>query len=179
VRVPKDEVLIRWAYSEINSPEQGYLYEDVADLAAVPFSALTTGARNRLLRQWLRARGASIFAEALSNVPEFQLQQWTKDELGSVYIIPYFHRWLASSERSRNFTFQEWIETEPHGELSSHHPLLIRAYGPFKQEHPVTVGLLHGQTRLLDGYHRAVPFWRSAESTAKLAVYVPLNRNGP
>jgi len=176
VRVPKDEVLIRWAYSEINSPEQGYLYPDVADLAAVPFSALTAGARNRLLRQWLRARGAGIFAEALSNVAEFQLQQWTKDELGSVYIIPYFHRWLAPSEG--NFTFQEWIETEPHGELSPHHPLLIRADGPSKQEHPITVGLFRGHTRLLDGYHRAVQFWRSIGSTAKLAVYVPINRNG-
>jgi hypothetical protein len=141
----------------------------------MPFSSLTLADRRRLLQQWHRARGGpTIFAEAFAGVTKFQCQEWTKSELGSIYIIPHFKQWLPPAERSREFTFREWVETEPYGELSPHHPLRIQASASFTQEHPVIVGKFRSRTRLLDGYHRAVQFWRTINAAANLASYVPI-----
>jgi hypothetical protein len=112
--IDKDDVLIRWAYSEINSPEQGYLYRDVADLAGVPFSSLTLADRRRLLQQWHRARGGpTIFAEAFAGVTKFQCQEWTKRELGSIYILPHFKQWLPPADAVSNTNRHSHHTTKP------------------------------------------------------------------
>jgi hypothetical protein len=179
--VSTDYVRAQWAYSELNSLEQGYKYRDVAELKKklaqkVPFASLSDAERILLVRKWHEVRG--IFAVALAGISTFQLQHWTKSKLGPMYILRHFFQWLPGNYASRKVTFKEWIEAEPFYELlSEHHPLREPASaGPFVQDHPVTVGPLQGLT-LLDGYHRAVRFWRSDDRAAEIAVYVPLTRN--
>jgi hypothetical protein len=70
--------------------------------------------------------------------------------------IRHFYRWLAPAYQSRPVTFKEWIEAEPYGELSDHHPLRAAGGSTFVQDDPVTVGPLRGIISLFDGYHRAV-----------------------
>src|SRR5262245_39572693 len=179
-KVTADYVRAQWAYSELYSNEQGQKYsgpglpELRTKLAlGVPFDQAE---HELLLKAWFTVRGGlgSIFAAALSDVAAFQLTAWTKSNLGQVCIIGHFYQWLPPASQSPTITFKEWVETEPYAELSEHHPLREPMRRPFKQHYPVTIGPLQGATRLLDGYHRAVRFWRQEDPAAALAVYVPL-----
>jgi hypothetical protein len=71
-KIPADDVYAQWAYSELNSLEQGALYVGADDLRAkaadnVPFTELSPQERVFLLRQWreVRAFDGSIFAAEL------------------------------------------------------------------------------------------------------------------
>jgi hypothetical protein len=71
-KIPADDVYAQWAYSELNSLEQGALYVGVDDLRTkaadnVPFTELSPQERAFLLRQWreVRAFDGSIFAAEL------------------------------------------------------------------------------------------------------------------
>jgi hypothetical protein len=179
-----DYVRAQWAYSELYSNEQGYKYDGpgIPQLRTklalgVTFDQLNQTERELLLKVWYIVRGGrgSIFAAALSDVSAFQLTDWTKSDLGQVCIIGHFYQWLPPTSQSPTMTFREWVETKPYGELSEHHPLREPTNGhPFKQHYPLTIGPLQGATRLLDGYHRAVRFWRQEDPAVALAVYVPL-----
>jgi hypothetical protein len=197
--IPRDYVLARWGYSELNSREQGEHYARRGDLErlrnsqalGVPFDELDQEERTLLLKGWCDVRGgASIFGTALAGVSAFQLTYWTKEDLGSAYIIGHFYQWLPPASRSRAVTFKEWVETEPYGVLSEHHPLREPEGFTFTQDEPVTIAriqVLLGVIEfrefkplngfqgfmLLDGYHRAVQVWRTKDPSAKLAVYVP------
>jgi hypothetical protein len=183
-KVTADYVRAQWAYSELYSTEQGQKYSGsgIPELKTklalgVPFDQLDQAEHELLLKAWFKVRGGpgSIFAAALSDVSAFQPTAWTKSDLGQVCIIGHFYQWLPPTSQSSTVTFEEWVETEPYGELSEYHPLREPTNArPFKQHYPVTIGPLQGATRLLDGYHRAVRFWRQEESAAALAVYVPL-----
>ena len=73
-KIPADDVYAQWAYSELNSLEQGALYVGADDLRAkaadnVPFTELSPQERVFLLRQWreVRAFDGSIFAAELAS----------------------------------------------------------------------------------------------------------------
>ena len=110
--VTRDHVLARWIYSELSSPEQGNHYLGVDDLRKkerqnVPFEELKPQEHALLLRNWREVRGAEIFTLALAGVTHFQVEHWTKAQLGSAYILPHFHCWLGpehASERRRSKT---------------------------------------------------------------------------
>jgi hypothetical protein len=92
-------VLAQWAYSELNSLEQGKHYVGVDDLKAkaqhVPFADLTQEEHALLSSKWHEIRGfPTIFALARTGVEKFQLQHWTKAQLGAMYIIEHFFQWL-------------------------------------------------------------------------------------
>lgn len=182
-KVAADYVRAQWAYSELYSDEQGPKYSGpgIPELRTklalgVSFDHLDEAERELLLRAWFIVRGGlgSIFEAALSYVTAFQRTAWTKSDLGQVCIIGHFYQWLLPTSQSPTVTFKEWVETEPYGELSEYHPLREPTSGrPFKQHYPVTIGPLQGATRLLDGYHRAVRFWRCEDTAATLAAYTP------
>jgi hypothetical protein len=48
-------------------------------------------------------------------------------------------------------------------------------FAPTRSGHrfPLTVGRLENNPVLLDGYHRAASFWRSAPKNASISAYVP------
>ena len=173
---PRDHVLAQWAYSELNSPEQGERYGGFGipelrqkQASHVRFNELDPSERELLIKAWHKVRG--VFASALYDVPAFQLTRGTKDDLGPVYILGHFYEWLEPAYKSRPVTFKEWVEVDPYAELSEHHPLREAGGSTFTQDNPVAVGPLKGRMTLLDGYHRAVRFWRTTD--AELFVYVP------
>ena len=55
---------------------------------------------------------------------------------------------------------------------------LIRRSRVAAEWEPLTVGRYreHPQLILVDGYHRAVRFWSTDESDARIAVYLPLTQ---
>lgn len=178
---PRDHVLAQRAYSELNSLEQGEKYarfgipRELKEKQAHrhPFGELDQSERKLLIKAWYGVRGppGTIFFRALDSVSAFQLKHWTKHDLEPVCIIRHFYHWLAPAYQSRRVTFKEWIEADPYGELSQHHPLREAGGSTFTQDDPVTVGPLQRIISLLDGYHRAVRFWRTKD--AELLVYVP------
>jgi hypothetical protein len=188
----REYVLAQWAYSELNSLEQGEHYVGVDGLKAkeaqrVPFTDLTKEEHALLLKKWHEYRGfGTIFSVALAGVQKFQLQHWTKAQLGGAYIISHFFRWLGPECAFGETRFKDWIEAEPHGELYEHHPLRTTSLAWRPQEAPATVArvrlllVLGTQTTglerfmLLDGYHRAACFWNTADPNSTLAVYVPI-----
>lgn len=198
--VTTDRVLAQWAYSELNSLEQGSKYIDVDELRAkasrnVPFAELSERNCALLLRKWYEVRGfsGSIFTAALDGIEKFRVEHWTKAQLGSAYILPHFFQWLGPQYAFGETTFKDWIEAAPSGELSEHHPLRTTAgeEPSLTDQPPVTVARVHflivlgvGKTpplsgphrfMLLDGYHRAARFWRrTVGTTSKLAMHVPV-----
>jgi hypothetical protein len=73
--VTAEYVLAQWAYSELNSPEQGDKYAGVDELRGkqarnVPFARLSERERALLLSKWQEVRGfaGSIFAVALAGI---------------------------------------------------------------------------------------------------------------
>jgi hypothetical protein len=71
-------------------------------------------------------------------------------------------------------TFKQWIETEPLGSIEPGHARhAASGAAPLTGVEPVTVGRLSGLLTLIDGYHRAVRFWKRGAVTDKLSVYVP------
>ena len=184
-KIPADDVYAQWANSELNSLEQGTLYVGVDDLRTkaadnVPFTELSPQERAFLLRQWreVRAFDGSIFAAELANVKTFQLEYWTKAQLGSAYILQHFFQWLAPDHKFLETTLKDWIEAEPSDVLSAHHPLRTPSTGvTFTQEAPVTAARLpriSGSVPAARRLHRAAHFWKMAGPASEIAVPVPV-----
>jgi hypothetical protein len=74
---PRDHVLAQWAYSELNSPEQGERYGGFGipelrqkQASHVRFNELDPSERELLIKAWHKVRG--VFASALYDVPAFR-----------------------------------------------------------------------------------------------------------
>jgi hypothetical protein len=180
--VAPNYVRANWAYSELLSPRFGHLYDgpgvpELKDKARqnVPFGMLTADNHNLLVLKFNDVRGG-YFNRFFNGITVFQLARLTKDELGAVYIIPFFFEWLGPEHTSRGqVTFRDWTDAKPSKYLPPHHALAQDSGTiPFTSEDPVTVGQSSGSRVLLDGYHRAVRFWRDNDPSARMAAYVPL-----
>jgi hypothetical protein len=75
-------------------------------------------------------------------------------------------------------SFKQWIETEPSDSVEPGHARHAASGAvavPPTGVEPVTVGQLSGLLTLIDGYHRAVRFWKKGRTKSdRLAVYVPV-----
>jgi hypothetical protein len=178
--VSPDNVRARWAYSELLSIGHGHLYQGqgVPELKEkarrrVPFDELGKAEHYLLVDQFDRVRGPYL-NRYLIGIATFKPVRWTRDNLAAVYVIPYFARDVSSLEYLK-VTFKQWIEAEPVRPLHQDHARYA-AYGaaPSTQDDPLTVGQYSHLPALLDGYHRAVRFWRTSVPAATLAVYVPV-----
>jgi hypothetical protein len=178
--VTPDYVRARWAYSELLSWGHGHLYQGpgVQDLKeklalGVPFDELGKAEHYLLIDQFDRVRG-NYFNRYIIGIPNFKPVLWSRDDLAAVYVIPYFVRDVASIEHLK-VTFKQWIEADPVRPLHQDHARYAAyAVAPLARDDPMTVGHYSGLPVLLDGYHRAVRFWRTSVPTATLAVYVPV-----
>jgi len=177
--VAPDYVRARWAYSELLSWGHGHLYQGpgVQDLKeklalSVPFDELGKAEHYLLIDQFDRVRG-NYFNRYIIGIPNFKPVLWSRDDLAAVYVIPYFVRDVASIEHLK-VTFKQWIEADPVRPLHQDHARYAAyAVAPLTRDDPMTVGHYSGLPVLLDGYHRAVRFWRTGVPAA-LAVYVPV-----
>jgi hypothetical protein len=139
----------------------------------VPFDELGKAEHYLLIDQFDRVRG-NYFNRYIIGIPNFKPVLWSRDDLAAVYVIPYFVRDVASIEHLK-VTFKQWIEADPVRPLHQDHARYAAyAVAPLTRDDPMTVGHYSGLPVLLDGYHRAVRFWRTSAPAATLAVYVPV-----
>jgi hypothetical protein len=177
--IPCEYVCARWAYSELLSahPYHGSelkpLREKLAD--GVPFNELDAAERALLLRKWREVRGVPAFTKRLQGVAAFQLNAWTKEQLGAAYVLTSFAQQVSRNPLVDRVTFRQWIETEPANRPPQGHArYAAEGPAPATVDPTATVGRWGGRTYLLDGYCRAVRFWKTRPSDALFKVYVPL-----
>jgi hypothetical protein len=177
--ISREYVCARWAYSELLStqPYHGSELKPLREKLArgVPFDELDIVERSLLLRKWREVRGVPACIKRLQGVVAFQLTAWTKEELGSAYVTTYFAQQVSRNPLADRVTFRRWIETEPFVRPPQGHAR-YGADGPTPAivDSVATVGRWGGRTYLLDGYRRAVRFWKTQASDATFGVYVPL-----
>lgn len=169
-------VRARWAYSELLSgrPYGGPGIRELKRkaLGHVAFEDLSREEHDKLEQAWYRVRGVRTFINAFAGIAAFDCVHWSKEQLGAVYVIKFFGQEVV--DHSVAATFKQWIEAEPSGSIEPGHARhAASGAAPSTRVEPVTVGRLSGLLTLIDGYHRAVRFWKTSEPTAKLAVYVP------
>jgi hypothetical protein len=179
--VSSDYVLARWAYSEL--PSNRYDRLNVPELKKkalerMPFDDLTDKEHSSLVQAWRRVRGAPDVIQGLTGISTFQLARWSREQLATVYVIPYMVRDIASDSLTHiiRVSFRLWIEAEPVRPFHQGHARYAAFGTPPRpmEDGPLTVGRNpEGLPLLLDGYHRAVRFWNASDPTATLAVYVP------
>jgi len=176
---PVDYVCARWAYSELlsNQPYHGSELKPLREKLArgVPFDALDPVERTLLLRKWQEVRGVPAFTKRLRGVAEFQLQGWTKQQLGASYVLTFFAQQVTRNPLVDRVTFERWIETEPFNPSPPGHARYgANGPAPATVDLAGTAGHWGARTYLLDGYQRAVRFWKTEPSDAVFRVYVPV-----
>ena len=119
--ISREYVCARWAYSELLSsqPYHGSELKPLRDKLArgVPFDELDVVERSLLLRKWREVRGVPACIKRLQGVIAFQLTAWTKEQLGSAYVMTYFAQQVSRNPLADRVTFRRWIETEPFFDL--------------------------------------------------------------
>ena len=96
--ITADYVRAQWAYSELLSLGHGQRYtgQGVPELrekarSGVPFDELGTAEHYLLVDQFDRVRGRYL-NRYLLGITAFRRVEWTRQDLGAVYVIPYFLR---------------------------------------------------------------------------------------
>jgi hypothetical protein len=177
--VSLDYVCARSAYSELLSV-QPYHGSELHPLrmklaSGVPFDQLDPVERAILLRKWREVRGVPAFTKRLRGVASFELQDWSREQLGATYVLTFFAQQVSRNPLVDRVTFQRWIETEPaHRSPPGHARYAADAPLPAVVDPAGTAGRWGGRTYLLDGYRRAVRFWKTQPTGAAFRVYVPL-----
>jgi len=176
--VTPDYVRARWVYSELLSVGHGHLYQgagipELKEKARqkVPFGALTVDEGNLLALKFDEVRGG-YFNPFFVDVVTFKLVSVSRQELGALYIIPFFNQWLEPEHARGRTTFKDWIEAKPLKPLPPDHVLATDSDDSrLAHGDPATIG--RGGV-LLDGYHRAVWLWRTDDPAATLPAYMPV-----
>jgi hypothetical protein len=121
--VPAAYVRARWAYSELLScrPYRGIGVQELKRKAKghVPFDDLRGEERDQLEQAWYRVRGVPTFINAFAGIATFELVQWSKEQLGAVYVIKFFAQEVGN--HSVPMSFKQWIETEPSDSIELGH----------------------------------------------------------
>ena len=89
--------------------------------------------------------------------------------------MTYFAQQVSQNPLIDRVTFERWIDTEPIGFPPTEHARYA-AEGPAPQiiDRAGIVGRWGDRTYLLDGYRRAVRFWKTQPADATFEVCVPL-----
>jgi hypothetical protein len=172
-------VCARWAYSELLSAQPYYgselspLREKLAQ--GVPFDELDSVERALLLCKWRQVRGDPAVVRRLRGVAAFRRSAWTKEQLGAAYVMTYFAQQVSQNPLIDRVTFKRWIDAEPIGLPPPGHARYA-AEGPAPPiiDRAGIVGRWGDRIYLLDGYRRAVRFWKTQPSDATFEVCVPL-----
>ena len=112
--VSAEHVRARWAYSELLS-DRPYNDPSVQELKkkaleGVPFEDLNADEHGLLAQTWYRVRGVPTFIHGFAGITTFQLADWSREQLATSYVIPYFAHEVGAQEL---VTFKQWIEAEP------------------------------------------------------------------
>jgi hypothetical protein len=173
------DVQARWAYSEIIDSTFAALYKNhpFALLYKNQLDALRVKRQSDLLfadvvpadRYWLAFMCCCIRSNLMilmTGVERFREVSLNKTILADLIVPPMV------SDVPRFMPFREYIQTPSSGPQDARS--VVPATGDYRPPtDPLTVGRLENNPVLLDGYHRAASFWRSAPENASISAYVP------
>jgi hypothetical protein len=166
------DVLARWAYSEIVGARTSNKYDGSPGIDALRakrnagtlFVGLSALEREMLTQGWTDVR--QFMLRFMNDVAGFRLIDLTKGQLKQLFVFPE-----VSHDLNRRFeTFETFMILprtdmgDPRGETR---PYQVCA-------DPLTIGRHCKKKVLIDGYHRAVSFWKSAPEGAVIAAYDPV-----
>ncbi len=176
------EVQARWSYSEILSKGVGHFYDGLPGVEAlrkkarahVRFHDLTEEDFKVLCRGFNGVRGA-FSANYLRGIAGFHVADWSKEQLSDLLIVPN----ATPLNRFAPFSVYAALPiddtTPPCDARRAAESVQMTASAA--EVHPVTLGMYAGRLVLLDGYHRAIRFWHSSNTGARLATFVPIPIN--
>jgi hypothetical protein len=167
------DVQARWAYSEISdgTQAQNYRGDDMDALRAkhdqgILFEQLTPRDRYTLAFQSACIR-TNLFVYFIG-IEFFELTQLSRFQLGRLYVPPNVWR----DSKGQFVPFAEYVNTQTDEEGDAR--LVTEPLGGYRPPtDPLTIGFSYGHRLLIDGYHRAVLYWRFASGDVTLAAYDP------
>lgn len=166
--VDADELKARWGFSEARSPRWREFYSEIS--LASSFDALSLEMRKAVVTALTKQRPDQ--APALDAHQRYQLQSWTKEQLGRAYTIL-----RMAPSRNANIPFLSFIacprfdeDTDPRVQADAQ-PFET----PFTQTEGIIVLPIAGLGPvLLEGYFRSVMFMRTPNPDARIAVWYPV-----
>src|SRR5262245_92381 len=170
--VSRRDVLARWAYSEILGARSSRSYDIVPDIIAlrvkrgsgVSFDMLTANDRDQLVFGWDYVRGAFSLAAHLVGIKQFREERLIRSQIAPLFVP-------SGVSNLAMMPFERFIETQTAGDADPRSEGRIYADVPAD---PITVGRCSDGNVLVDGYHRAVSFWRTAPDGAFILGYMPV-----
>jgi hypothetical protein len=167
------EVQAQWAYSEIVGGTLASNYNNVAGIVAlrarrqanVPFASLSQAEVQALAMACMTVRpNMMIFFQS---VQSFHLQQLDKVAIGQLWVPPMAIGVLQC------WPFSYYVTTQHSSPQDARNVACTPAtYVPPPE--PITVGISPPQQHvLIDGYHRAVAFYRCGPATGSIPAYIP------
>lgn len=168
------EVLARWAYSEIVGANASHCYDGGPGIEAlrakhsggVTFTELSSVDQHNLAGMCAQVRSGMM--RYMDGVTAYRVVDLARQQLAGLFVP----RMISNDIKEAFVTFETFMSLpradvgDPRGETRPH-----RA-----NAEPLTIGFYCGQRMLLDGYHRAVSFWKSAPGGAVIAAYDPVFR---
>jgi hypothetical protein len=169
------DVQARWAYSEITGAVYSPSYDSLPDIDALraarrartPFEELSPTQRYSLAWGCFSARPALMLY--LLSVSGLILSELTRADLAAIMIPP--NVWHPESQ-GRFVPFEHFITTRACDPKDSRNVVCSPESYKLPNE-PLTIGYFYQHRVLLDGYHRAVAFWKCAPAHGRLPAYVP------
>jgi len=165
-------VLARWAYSEIGDANRSSNYDGLRGIEVlrakrankVSFPDLLSEDHDALGAMWTFVRG-TLF-KYVYTVASFKQIKLTREQLANILVFPE-----ASHDLKGEFaTFQIFMNL-PRTDMGDCRGESL----PYdNQAEALTFGHHDGQQVLIDGYHRAVSFWKFAPEGAVIAAYDPV-----
>ena len=187
MRVSARDVLAQWTYSELLSGRYPEVPERLVDKArrGVPFGEIDENERELLAKAFpKRTGGAGVFLRALRGIKEFRLTEWSRDQLGASFVLPYFVQEVNVNPLSL-VTFRDWLEGTSRCEITDQNHARYagdKPGDPHPHKPPATASWASNIIQsaaadalmLVDGYHRAVWFWKKGGPDGRFALYVPI-----
>ena len=162
------DVQARWAYSEIDSPNFARFY-DLPDLRAkrnsgVAFEDLTADERYSLAFQCANVRMPLM--HYFTGITTFEEIPLAREELRQLHVPP-----VVWGGTNLTMTFWDYIKSKS-DVPSDPRNMVASPSGYNRPTDPITIGRAFAGWFLIDGYRRAVSFWRH-NPIEGLAAYCP------
>lgn len=171
------EVLARWAYSEINDGTLAGGYDRMDGVNAlrerhrsgISIEELSDGERYCLAYMCICARPVPWFYY-MSPIRSFRVCLVGKAELAEFFVMPQ----VAYEElKGQKEPFKVFVGRPRPPSPKDCRNVEQPTNGYRDPETPLVLGVCGGEPILIDGYHRAVMFWKWALEDQKIAVFVP------
>ena len=168
------EVIARWAYSEITEGTLSHNYDafpGIEELRAKrregrKFAELSEGDRYALAFQCSAARPNLMIFNA--GVDWFWKIELTRDGLAKALVPPMV------TGLPEIMSFEHYVNSTTHVDPKDARNVKGNPTGYQSPTEPLTIGRYYEHHVLIDGYHRAVRFWKSTPANATIEAFVPL-----